>query len=195
MKIKGCWILQRDTWCWPSVTFVLPHTVSTSPNWFVPTWWSPLQDLHFRTQQNFPEKDAKLDYLKQLSHFLQLAMGELEKKQKQNTRLRKSLKWLITHNLKSPTLQAFWAKCFSRGDNDEEEEELPLPARQRPGRIAVTDREAHILTQAESQGLSLKLRQCAHSQTGCSAIGPSNPKALRNNKYDCGVRRSQMCLF
>lgn len=178
------------------MTFVLQHTVSTSPNWFVQTWWSLLPDLHFKTQQGFPEKNAKLDYLKQLSHFLQLAMGGVRKKKK---RLRKSLKWLITHNLKSPTRQAFWAKCFSGGggerDEDEEEENLPPPARQRPGRIAGTDREAHILTQAEPQGLSLKLRQCAHSETGCSAIGPSEPKALRNKKYDCGVRKSQMCLF
>lgn len=94
------------------MTFVLQHTVSTSPNWFVQTWWSLLQDLHFKTQQGFPEKNAKLDYLKQLSHFLQLAMGGVRKKK---TRLRKSLKWLITHNLKSPTRQAFWAKCFSGG--------------------------------------------------------------------------------
>ena len=56
-------------------------------------------------------ENAKLD---QLSHFVQLAMGELQKKKKE-TRLRKSLKWLITHNLKSPTRQAFWGKCFSWG--------------------------------------------------------------------------------
>lgn len=98
------------------MTFVLQHTVSTSPNWFVQTWWSLLPDLHFKTQQGFPEKNAKLDYLKQLSHFLQLAMGGVRKKKK---RLRKSLKWLITHNLKSPTRQAFWAKCFSGGGERE----------------------------------------------------------------------------
>lgn len=62
------------------MTFVLQHTVSTSPNWFVQTWWSLLPDLHFKTQQGFPEKNAKLDYLKQLSHFLQLAMGGVRKK-------------------------------------------------------------------------------------------------------------------
>lgn len=100
---------------------------------------------------------------------------------------------------KVPNPSGVLGKVLFRGggerDEDEEEENLPPPARQRPGRIAGTDREAHILTQAEPQGLSLKLRQCAHSETGCSAIGPSEPKALRNKKYDCGVRKSQMCLF